>query len=337
MSVELGCITARSACFSGTDGRDHRRPGARRGAAASAPGSWSRRWWRAARCCGRGPSARARAELGLGSGRTAVQLAGREAGPMAEAARWCEGQGARIIDLNFGCPAKKVTNGLSGSALMRDPDHALRLVEAVVGAVDGAGDAEDAARLGRALGERAGDRRAGRGSGRADDHRARADPVPVLWGARRLGGDRGGQAGGRDPGDRQWRHRRDRRGAAGACAVRGRRGDDRAGRAWAAMGARAGRGRARRAAAGAGAGRRGARRSRRRALRGDARLLWARPRGAGRAQASRLVPRRDRRRRGLARPAGTARRPGCGAARAACRARRRAGIRQPNASVKRRF
>jgi tRNA-dihydrouridine synthase B len=81
------------------------------------------------------PSARARAELGLGSGRTAVQLAGREAGPMAEAARWCEGQGARVIDLNFGCPAKKVTNGLSGSALMRDPDHALRLVEAVVGAV----------------------------------------------------------------------------------------------------------------------------------------------------------------------------------------------------------
>jgi tRNA-dihydrouridine synthase B len=82
------------------------------------------------------PSARARAELGLGSGRTAVQLAGREAGPMAEAARWCEGQGARIIDLNFGCPARKVTNGLSGSALMRDPDHALRLVEAVVGAVE---------------------------------------------------------------------------------------------------------------------------------------------------------------------------------------------------------
>jgi nifR3 family TIM-barrel protein len=55
---------------------------------------------------------------------------------MAEAARFCAGQGARIIDINFGCPAKKVTNGLSGSALMRVPDHALRLVEAVVGAVD---------------------------------------------------------------------------------------------------------------------------------------------------------------------------------------------------------
>jgi tRNA-dihydrouridine synthase B len=55
---------------------------------------------------------------------------------MAEAARWAAGQGARLLDINFGCPAKKVTNGLSGSALMREPDLALRLIEAVVGAVD---------------------------------------------------------------------------------------------------------------------------------------------------------------------------------------------------------
>jgi tRNA-dihydrouridine synthase B len=82
------------------------------------------------------PSARARAELGLGNARTSVQLAGREPGPMAEAARYVAGQGARIIDINFGCPAKKVTGGLSGSALMRDPDRALGLVEAVVAAVD---------------------------------------------------------------------------------------------------------------------------------------------------------------------------------------------------------
>jgi tRNA-dihydrouridine synthase B len=81
------------------------------------------------------PSARARAELGFDDGRTAVQLAGREPRWMAEAARLCEGQGARVIDINFGCPAKKVTSGWSGSALMRDPDHALRLIEAVVGAV----------------------------------------------------------------------------------------------------------------------------------------------------------------------------------------------------------
>ncbi|WP_112323784.1 tRNA dihydrouridine synthase DusB [Oceanibium sediminis] len=82
------------------------------------------------------PSARARAELGIGAGNTSVQIAGREAYWMAECARACVGQGARIIDINMGCPAKKVTNGYSGSALMREPDHALSLIEAVVNAVD---------------------------------------------------------------------------------------------------------------------------------------------------------------------------------------------------------
>jgi nifR3 family TIM-barrel protein len=81
------------------------------------------------------PSVRARAELGFGEAATAVQLAGREAHWMAEAARIAEGQGARIIDINMGCPAKKVVGGLSGSALMRNLDHALSLIEAVVGAV----------------------------------------------------------------------------------------------------------------------------------------------------------------------------------------------------------
>ncbi|MBP7241362.1 tRNA dihydrouridine synthase DusB [Amaricoccus sp.] len=81
------------------------------------------------------PSARARAELGLDEARTSVQLAGREPGPMAEAARMLAGQGARIIDINMGCPAKKVTGGLAGAALMRDLDRALVLIEAVVGAV----------------------------------------------------------------------------------------------------------------------------------------------------------------------------------------------------------
>lgn len=64
-----------------------------------------------------------------------VQLAGREAYWMGEAARIVEANGADIIDINMGCPAKKVTGGYSGSALMRDPDHALSLVEAVVAAV----------------------------------------------------------------------------------------------------------------------------------------------------------------------------------------------------------
>lgn len=81
------------------------------------------------------PSVRERAELGFGETDTAVQLAGRDPLWMAEAARIVEANGARVIDINMGCPAKKVTNGLSGSALMRDLDHALSLVRAVVGAV----------------------------------------------------------------------------------------------------------------------------------------------------------------------------------------------------------
>jgi nifR3 family TIM-barrel protein len=81
------------------------------------------------------PGVREKAELGLGDGLTAVQLAGREAHWMAEAARMVEANGARIIDINMGCPAKKVTTGWSGAALLREPNHALRLIEAVVGAV----------------------------------------------------------------------------------------------------------------------------------------------------------------------------------------------------------
>ena len=82
------------------------------------------------------PGTLEKAELGLGVEGTAVQLAGREAAPMAEAARMVEGQGARVIDINMGCTAKKVTQGYSGSALMKTPDHALRLIEAVVNAVN---------------------------------------------------------------------------------------------------------------------------------------------------------------------------------------------------------
>lgn len=65
-----------------------------------------------------------------------VQLAGRDAAAMAEGARIAVGEGADIIDINMGCPAKKVTGGYCGSALMREPDHALRLIGAVLSAVD---------------------------------------------------------------------------------------------------------------------------------------------------------------------------------------------------------
>ncbi|WP_276202387.1 tRNA dihydrouridine synthase DusB [Ruegeria marisrubri] len=82
------------------------------------------------------PGVRERAELSADVENTAVQLAGREAHWMAEAARQVADRGARVIDINMGCPAKKVTNGYSGSALLKTPDHALKLIEAVVAAVD---------------------------------------------------------------------------------------------------------------------------------------------------------------------------------------------------------
>lgn len=82
------------------------------------------------------PGTREKAELGAQVENTSVQIAGREAGPMAEAARMVVDLGARVVDINMGCPAKKVTGGWSGSALMQVPDHALRLIEAVVAAVD---------------------------------------------------------------------------------------------------------------------------------------------------------------------------------------------------------
>lgn len=66
----------------------------------------------------------------------AIQLAGRESRWMAEGAKIAQGLGADIVDINMGCPAQQVTRGLSGSALMRDLDHALTLIEATVEAVE---------------------------------------------------------------------------------------------------------------------------------------------------------------------------------------------------------
>lgn len=64
-----------------------------------------------------------------------IQLVGREAYWMGEGARIAEAEGAHIIDINMGCPSRRVTSGLSGSALMRDLDHALALIEATIAAV----------------------------------------------------------------------------------------------------------------------------------------------------------------------------------------------------------
>lgn len=78
--------------------------------------------------------ARLRAE-GTGVHPHVVQLAGCDPHWLGEAARLAEATGAQIVDINMGCPAKRVTGGWAGSALMRDLDHALKLIEAAVAAV----------------------------------------------------------------------------------------------------------------------------------------------------------------------------------------------------------
>jgi tRNA-dihydrouridine synthase B len=95
----------------------------------------------------------------------AVQLVGCDPSAMANAAKRAEDAGAEIIDINMGCPAKRVAGALAGSALMRDLHHALRIIEAVVGAVstpvtlkmrlgwdDASRNAPELARLAEAIG-----------------------------------------------------------------------------------------------------------------------------------------------------------------------------------------
>ena len=80
------------------------------------------------------PASRLKAE-GAGAGLNVVQIAGRDPYVMAEAARLAQDSGAAIIDINMGCPAKKVTNGYAGSHLMRDIGLAVSLIRATVAAV----------------------------------------------------------------------------------------------------------------------------------------------------------------------------------------------------------
>ncbi|ADM08359.1 dihydrouridine synthase TIM-barrel protein [Parvularcula bermudensis HTCC2503] len=78
------------------------------------------------------PDVALRAALPTGDSLNVIQLAGREARWMREGAAKAEALGADIIDINMGCPARKVTGLLSGSALMRDVDHALSLIKATL-------------------------------------------------------------------------------------------------------------------------------------------------------------------------------------------------------------
>ena len=79
---------------------------------------------------------RHRLDLDLDAEPVAVQIAGSEPEQMAAAATACVARGAQIIDINMGCPAKKVLKKLAGSALMRDEARVAAILRAVVGAVD---------------------------------------------------------------------------------------------------------------------------------------------------------------------------------------------------------
>ncbi len=81
------------------------------------------------------PGVRQKAELGVNTSYTSVQISGRDPYAISETAKLVEGLGAKIIDINMGCPAKKVVNGYAGSALLKDLTLAARLIEAVVASV----------------------------------------------------------------------------------------------------------------------------------------------------------------------------------------------------------
>ena len=79
---------------------------------------------------------RFRLDLDLDAAPVAVQIAGADPVQMAEAARAAVARGAQIVDINMGCPAKKVCKNLAGSALMKDEALVARIIDAVVAAVD---------------------------------------------------------------------------------------------------------------------------------------------------------------------------------------------------------
>ena len=139
-----------------------------------------------------------------GDGPNAIQLAGCEPAAMAEAARIAEGRGADLIDINFGCPVKKVAVGQSaGSALMRDEVGAARLLEATVRAVPVPVTLKMRMGWDHANAERtpAGPHRPGVRDRHGDG--AWPHPAAILHRVGRLGFHRLGEGRGGHPGDRQ--------------------------------------------------------------------------------------------------------------------------------------
>ena len=81
------------------------------------------------------PGVRQKAELGVDTSNTSIQISGKDPRCISETAKLVEDLGAQIIDINMGCPAKKVVNGYAGSALLKDLALAANLIEAVVNSV----------------------------------------------------------------------------------------------------------------------------------------------------------------------------------------------------------
>ena len=177
----------------------------------------------------RGDAANRLKAEGAGVSPHMVQIAGCEPRWMGEAARIAEDAGAAIIDINMGCPAKKVTAGYAGSHLMRDFDARRRFDPRRRSRRAHSRHPQDAPRLGRRLAQRARawpPRRIGR---RRHADGARAHALPVLRRAGGLGRDPRRQGRGLDPGRRQRRLRQPRRRRFDAGGVRRRRRDDRQG------------------------------------------------------------------------------------------------------------
>jgi tRNA-dihydrouridine synthase B len=157
-----------------------------------------------------------------------VQIAGADPAMMAQAARYNVDHGAQIIDINMGCPAKKVCNVMAGSALLQNEPLVGRILDAVVAAVPMSRHAEDPHRLGQVEQECAGDPEASPSSAgiRALAIHGRTRACGYT-GQRRIRHHRRGQGGGAHPGHRQRRHHLAGKGEAGARRHRRRRRHDR--------------------------------------------------------------------------------------------------------------
>jgi tRNA-dihydrouridine synthase len=101
-----------------------------------APATLSRKWWPPIRGCGARKKSQRRTDHRGEVEPIAVQIAGADPAQMAEAARYNVERGAQIIDINMGCPAKKVCNAAAGSALLANEPLVEAIVDAVVRAVE---------------------------------------------------------------------------------------------------------------------------------------------------------------------------------------------------------